>query len=87
MSFQMDLVWPQDHVDKASKPSQQVADVFAESFVIVMGLIFTKRVSDLLSGEEITIDLGEERHTDLVSDHKDPNPVTLAPRLLWLSTM
>ena len=23
-----------------------------------------------------------ERHTDLASDHTDPNPATLAPRLL-----
>jgi hypothetical protein len=30
---------------------------------------------------------GRKRHTDPASDHKDPNPTTLAPRLLWLSTM
>jgi hypothetical protein len=26
---------------------------------------------------------GRKRHTDLASDHKDPNPATLALRLLW----
>jgi hypothetical protein len=36
----MDLVWPQDHVGKASKPSRQVAAVSTESCVIVVGLIF-----------------------------------------------
>ena len=30
---------------------------------------------------------GGERHTHPASDHKDPNPATLAPRLLWLSTV
>ena len=28
-----------------------------------------------------------ERHTDPASDQHDPNPATLAPRLLWLSTV
>jgi hypothetical protein len=37
----MDLVWPQDHIDKASKSSWQVADVFGDSYVFVVGLIFT----------------------------------------------
>jgi hypothetical protein len=36
---------------------------------------------------KINNDLFGERHTDPASDHKDPNPATLAPRLLWLSTM
>jgi len=27
------------------------------------------------------------RHTDSASYHTDPNPATLAPRLLWLSTV
>jgi hypothetical protein len=36
---------------------------------------------------KINNDLFGERRTDLASDHKDPNPATLAPRLLWLSTV
>jgi hypothetical protein len=35
----------------------------------------------------ITIDLLKIRHTDLASNHKDLNPITLAPLLLWLSTV
>jgi hypothetical protein len=30
---------------------------------------------------------GWKRHTDPASDHKDLKPATLAPRLLWLSTV
>jgi hypothetical protein len=30
---------------------------------------------------------GGERHIDPASDYKDLNPATLAPRLLWSSTM
>ena len=30
---------------------------------------------------------GGERHTDPVSDHENPNPATLAPHLVWLSTV
>jgi hypothetical protein len=36
---------------------------------------------------KINNDLFGERHTDPASDHKDPNPATLAPCLLWLSTV
>jgi hypothetical protein len=36
---------------------------------------------------KITIDLVGERHTDPASYHKDPNSATLAPHLLWLSTV
>ena len=41
ISFQKHLVWPQDHVGKASKPSWQVAIVSTKSCVVVMGMIFT----------------------------------------------
>ena len=44
------------------------------------------RVPDLPSGGDKQRFDGE-RHTDPASDHTDPNPATLAPRLLWLSTM
>jgi len=37
---------------------------------------------------KITIDLiSEERHNDLGSYHKNPNPATIAPHLLWLWTV
>jgi len=35
---------------------------------------------------EINNDLFGEQHNDLASNHKELNPATLAPRLLWLST-
>jgi hypothetical protein len=41
---------------------------------------------DLPSGDG-NYRFGGEWHTDPASDHKDPNPATLAPRLLWLSTV
>jgi hypothetical protein len=36
---------------------------------------------------DLTIDLVRKQHTDPALYHKDPNPATLAPRLLWLSTV
>jgi hypothetical protein len=41
ISYQMDLVWPQNHIGKASKPSQQVTVVCAKSCIVVVDLIFT----------------------------------------------
>ena len=43
ISFQIDLVPSQYHVSKASKSSWQVASIYAESYVVVVGLIFTLR--------------------------------------------
>ena len=43
-------------------------------------------VLDLPSGRDKQRFDGE-RHTDPASDHTDPNPATLAPHFLWLSSV
>ena len=55
------------------------------SLKVVLPLMGT-RVPDLLSGGDKQRFDGE-RHTDPASDHTDPNLATLAPHLLWLSTV
>jgi hypothetical protein len=72
--------------ERASIVVQQVDDHMLRPYVLCFSdLMGTRFLSSVRF--KITIDLVRERHTDPASDHKDPNPKILAPRLLRLSTV
>jgi hypothetical protein len=88
-------------VEKKWDPSRVIglvptlSDIGGEILVFASGVCYSRKKLYTLDGTWFPIfrqvqdnyRFGQKRHTDPASYHKDPNPTTLAPCLLWLSTV